>query len=155
MSNEIAEFLRRAAERRAAESRPRIEIVEADVVEDAEIIDPGNEPGADVAQHVAKRMSTAAFSQRVATLGAAVDQADDRMESHLQEKFVHGLGQLGARTGAAQASALDQSQAAPPTKAPETTAILASDLMGMLRNRQQLRTAILLSEILQRPEHRW
>ena len=155
MSNEIADFLRRAAERHAAASMPRVEIVEDDDVEDAEIIDPGDEPGADVAQHVAKRMSTAAFSQRVATLGAAVDQADDRMESHLQEKFVHGLGQLGTRTGAAAASTLDQSKAVPPSQATATPAILASEVISMLRNRQQLRTAILLSEILQRPEHRW
>ena len=42
MSDDLAEFLRRAAQRYAAAPSERAEILDAEVVEDAEILDPGD-----------------------------------------------------------------------------------------------------------------
>ena len=65
MSDDIAEFLRRAAQRYPHAQRPMQPIViEAEVVEDAEILDTGDTPGQDVVQHVQQHMDTSGFSRR-------------------------------------------------------------------------------------------
>lgn len=152
MSDEIVEFLRRAAQRQKPPHEP---IVDADVVEDAEILEADVVPGEDVAQHVARRLDTSNIGQRATQLGVNVDQSDDIMEAHLHQVFEHQLGDLGARTSRAAVSILDdddrQSTRPPSTPAP-TTAIAISE---MLRSPQDLRNAIVLSEILRRPDERW
>lgn len=151
MSDDLAEFLRRAAQRYGARS----EILDAEVVEDAEILDPGDDVAQDVARHVARRMGKSDFTQRVATLGEQVGQSDDRMEAHLHSAFEHDLGQFGTRTSTPEASVFDSDsgRAASATEAAAASGGLS--LRSMLRDERQLRNAIILSEILRRPEHLW
>jgi hypothetical protein len=163
MANDIADFLRRAAERYAQQQTGRpasplvlqADIVEdADVVEEAEILDPGEASGEEVASHVRQHMDTSNFTRRAASLGASVDQSDDRMEAHLQQVFVHKLGQLAKREPVATPVAPGPEIAAVvQTSTPAASPATAAGIVAMLQDRNQLRYAVLLSEILKRPEY--
>ena len=79
-------------------------------------------------------------SQKEQSLGAGVTQAQQQMSQKLSEDFSHKVGRLaGAKHDAA-------------TELPATA---AAGLAAMLASPVDVRQAILLSEILQRPEHRW
>lgn len=93
---------------------------------------------------VTDRLSQAAdqrlSSQKEQSLGAGVAQAQRQMSQKLSEDFSHKVGRLaGAKQDAA-------------TELPATA---AAGLAAMLASPVDVRQAILLSEILQRPEHRW
>ncbi|MDX1948418.1 MAG: hypothetical protein SFU86_23725 [Pirellulaceae bacterium] len=154
--DEVEEFLRRAAARRAQAQgkRPRPpqqpafnpppppkfrppepQLVEAEVV-DAELADT-NRVGGLVARDLS---GTEQIAAQVKQLGAEVDLADDKMEAHLQQVFEHQVGRLKNRTAAAAAPLAE---------------ITSSDLAQMLKSPAQMRNAIVLSEILRRPEERW
>lgn len=174
MKDEVEEFLRRAAARRAqAEAKRRAEqqqqqqqaarplqqrpqsitrtplrtsepIVE-DVVEiiEAEEADISSRFSSSVAQNM---RGTSEISRHAASLGAEVDLADDKLEARLHKTFDHKLGALK-----------DTTTAAPVKVAMQTSeALLASmNLTRLLSNAQSIRNAIVLSEVLNRPEHRW
>lgn len=171
MKDEVEEFLRRAAARRAqAEAKRRAEQQQAqqqaarplpqrpapiaraplqpvveDVVEiiDAEEADTGSRFSSSVAQNL---RGTTEIARHAASLGAEVDLADDKLEARLHKTFDHKLGHLK-----------DTTTAAPVKASPQTPdAMLASmNLTRLLSNAQSIRNAIVLSEVLNRPEHRW
>ncbi len=147
MARDIDEFLRKAAERRnkaagqappgqpgrgtpvnkpptPARQRPRgPEIVEANEVEVV-----GGEG-------IAKRhLDTSRIAQHAAQLGAEVSLADDKIEARLQEKFDHDLGRLAKKNK-------EQRQR-------ETG---GSELLKLLRTPKTIRQAIIVTEILKRP----
>jgi len=76
-------------------------------------------------------------------LTTEVAQADDRLQDHLRQTFNHNLSSLGSQ----EASVPLSPSALPPTAAAGVAPLLASA--------ESLRNAIILSEILNRPEHRW
>lgn len=161
MSDDIEEFLRRAAARRqqrqdqqrrpaqqAPQAPPRqafppaqppvpeIQIVEPEVVE-AETV---REPLAEQVQDY--------FGKKNLISGDEVDQADEQMDAHLHEVFDHTLGQLrDTSVGVEEPQELptlgDGQQAA---RQPGGGAIA-----DMFRSPKNLRQAIILSEILNRP----
>jgi hypothetical protein len=130
-------------------------VVEPVEVEDAEIIEAEEVSGDDVALHVARHLDTSDISKRTSQLGAEIDQADEVVESHLQDVFEHRLGDLGAKTQAPEQSTLDddETQAKGPTAAPAAQPGIS--IVEMLRSPRELRSAVILSEILARPEHHW
>jgi hypothetical protein len=175
MRDEVEEFLRRAAARRAqAEAKRREQqqqaaqpqqprpqrqplvqrpplvqraplVQEEPLVEiiEAEVADTGSRFSSSVAQHM---RGSAEIGRHASNLGAEVDQADDRLEARLAKTFDHQIGQLKDTTTAAPVREVQQS--------PE--ALLASmNLTKLLSNAQTIRNAIVLSEVLNRPEHRW
>ena len=156
MAGDIEDFLRRAAQRRAGRQAPQqpapppdIQILDAEVINEqvpqAQILSGGS-----VDQHVSQHIADGVFDDRLAQLGQEVDRSDDLMEAHLQEHFEHDLGQLGAKTAAAAESTLDDdSPKAPPPP------IQPGDFARMLCDPASIRQAIILSEILTRPEDRW
>jgi hypothetical protein len=91
-----------------------------------------------VAEHVARHLSTQGMAQRTKTLGAQVASSDDRLESHLHEKFDHQLGALQHDDVAAD----EQLQAGN----------VAAEVAAMLRSPQGMRQLIIANEILRRPE---
>ena len=168
MSDEIDDFIRRAAERRrqqgqaqrrAARSQqgqgkpaqrarlPRPEVVDAEVVS-AEVVD-------DVAMHAGKPLDSRGFDQRVAQLGEETAQADDRLEARLHQTFDHQKGRLQQTSSASpQATARTATDMAASVTTAAANEVLLQ-LVGALRSPQHVRQAIILSDILQRPEHRW
>lgn len=109
-----------------------------------------------VAEHVRDQLGSRKFAQ-VGTqgLGKEVSATDDKNESRLRGVFGHQLSELSSVGGEASettaavppASAADRFASAPVTNAAALAAFLA--------NPATLRQAILVGEILHRPEERW
>jgi hypothetical protein len=123
-----------------------------------------------VAEHVAQAMDSEKFSRRATQLGQAQKASDDEFQQHMQRVFQHGLGNLNpepagifeaaAATAAANASAATVRAAAAAGgkqtgTAPVATQKGASDISLFLAGRKNIRDAVILSEILKRPEERW
>ncbi|MBN2022944.1 MAG: hypothetical protein JW809_09120 [Pirellulales bacterium] len=169
LEDEIGEFLRRAAQQRGGQpqqadvAQPRRVVAQQSRPQPPRTLRPSAQPveaeivrgpvGEGVAQKVAKDLDTTEFKRRTAQLGQETRQAAARVEERLQHKFDHQLGQLAAKPqkrrkpAAPQAAAAAAADALPPTSAAGFAAIL-SDV-------DNVRQAIVLNEILQRPEHRW
>jgi hypothetical protein len=172
MRDEVEEFLRRAAQRRAqAEAKRRDQQAPQQqnpqqappqrlapiqraplreqqlepVVEiiEAEEADAGSRLTSSVAQHL---RGTTEIARHASSLGYEVDQSDERLEARLHKTFDHQLGSLK-----------NTSTAAPEKVAMQTTEALAAsmNLTRLLSNAQTIRNGIILSEVLARPEHRW
>lgn len=155
MLEEIEEFLRRAAEKRADAMQPpgqpkrpaKVEYIDPDVVDveivEPEIVDTRPHTGG-VSDHVAQHLDTSSYEVRESRLGRQIGQADEKLESHLHEKFDHRLGALDP-DGARMASD------APDYEVPATP----SEIAQLLGNPDSIRNAIILNEILRLPEHDW
>jgi hypothetical protein len=124
----------------------RQEPIQAEVVRERPV-------GGAVNEHVSKYLDEKEFDQRASKLGGDVAAADSIFEQHLKEKFGHGLSQLAGKPG---------ETAAPPT--PQSTGFFEDEvpvmaagtgLAVLLNNIDNLRQAIVVNEILQRPIDRW
>jgi hypothetical protein len=158
VEDEVGEFLRRAAQQRSGkENRP------APAAQAAKPPKPARKPLADTAASreiatptaVEGRPRTLATSitdsyaqrnrpERVAA-SSEVTQAVDSMESHLAQTFDHSLG---AMSGSGSSTGGEKTAATPPSST-------ANELVAMLRDPQSIREAIVISEVLRRPEERW
>ena len=144
--SEIEEFLRRAAQRRANRPTPDIEIIEPVQPVEVEIVEA--EPVMEgVAQHVSRHMAPAGFDQRTSGFAQAVGQADEKVEQHLASVFDHQVGQLDKSEGFVGDT--------PIVEGTNQVESAAANFARQLSNPQSIRHAILMAEILQRPEHRW
>ena len=169
MKDEVEEFLRRVAQMRAqaeaqakgqqrpAQPRPQpkparpappprlvpqpmptpqalpVEIV------DAELADTADRFGQRVRSDLRESET---ISEHTRHLGEDVDAADSKMQAHLQQVFDHKLGQLKS-TGGATALVTGE----------RTAAELSLDqVRRMLASPQSVRDAIIMSEVLRRPE---
>lgn len=172
MRDEVEEFLRRAAARRAqAEAKRReqqqrpaaapqqpqrpapiqraplrqqpVDLEPLVEIIEAEEADASSRLSSSVAAHM---RGPGEIARHAASLGYEVDQADEKLEARLQKTFDHQLGQLKNTSTAA------------PERAPlQTSEALAAsmNLTRLLSNAQTIRNGIILSEILARPVHRW
>jgi hypothetical protein len=111
--------------------------------------------GGRVTEHVRRRMDTSEFQQRSARLGAEVAQADDQMDARLQQKFGHEVSRLAAQPGEAAVAPVIDESALPAGPLPGVTPLASSTLAAMLADPDNVRQAIILSEILKRPDASW
>ena len=112
--------------------------VQAEVVE-AELAENGNR----VARQVATDLrGTEQIAEHVRHLGEEVDAADDKLKAHLHQVFDHQLGRL-------KKSTLEAGAAAYKEPAPEFS---LGQIMRLLRSSDSIRDAIVMSEILHRPD---
>ncbi len=140
MSGDIEEFLRRAAARRA-----RRKVREEIVIEDEPQVVQGEPVAESVAEHVAERIGTRKFDRSIASMTESrIEHADEDLEMRLAEKFEHRVGTLAS--GDAMVEEASQ-------RVQETS--VASDIAELLSKPQNVRQAIILSEILNPPQHRW
>jgi len=114
-------------------------VLEPEIV-DAELADTGNR----LAQKVSRDFrGTEQIASHANRLGSHLDQADENMDAHVHQALDHKLGTL-------KQSAL---------KAPEATfdaqTNTALELVKALNSGPSLRNAIILSELLRRPEENW
>lgn len=170
MNNEVAEFLRRAAQRRAqleqqaraqaeAAARSRMQPAQeeapillsaVDEVVEAEVVDltpTGNRIASSVQRDFSATNRIGKQSER---LGQKVDRADDVMEAHLHQTFDHKVGTIASTTAASAPTNV-------PAVAPSTQIgqSLADSLVQMLRSPAGVRNAILMNEVLRRPTENW
>src|SRR5262245_26436577 len=174
MNNEVEEFLRRAAQRRAqveaqlraqAEARARGQQQSQPQREPPKRLAPAaqgisqqqapelamspDRVTASVAEHMRHTQEIAAHVEQ---LGDRVEVADEEMEAHLRQTFDHAVGRLQKTTeGPAQLT-----PATPSVGASVRRDLTAADSIAqLLRSPKNVRDAIILAEVLNRPTDRW
>jgi hypothetical protein len=176
LADEIAEFLKRASQPqgpaaparpaagpppvvsplpdalqpfRPPQPRPSPPPLEAEIVGEA----PKRES---VADHVRESFGQRTFGQVGSQdLGKEVAAADNKVESRLRGVFDHQLGQLAGVAGEASQATAAVQPTAPADRIEAAPATSAAALAAMLTNPLTLRQAVLIGEILHRPEERW
>lgn len=156
MARDIEEFLRKAAERRQQAAKGNAQPTPPPAMP----IQPPRRPVApptpqiaipvaeevtyreSIAEHVRKAVNSKSVSQSAARLGQEVALADDKLESRLHEKFDHTVSRL-ANTNDPPASKKQK------RKSNDKPA--AMTIFEMLKSPQNVGQAILLAEILKRP----
>lgn len=153
MRDEVEQFIKRVRELQQQEQggprppRPtpvpphHQESLDAEIV-DAEAVESGRQRGpsplgAQGMQYLAPH--NAVNSEDM--LSDTIELADEMMEAHIHQAFGHQLGTLQKE----DADALADAQAA----------VQPSDIAQILADPQSFRRAIIVSEILNRPTHRW
>ena len=163
---EIEEFLKRASRKREERTRRKrpAKVVEkpvppAPATPSRRLVQSGaDQQGFEVSQrgsvaeHVQQHLNTRQFADRAAHLADEdIAKSDDVREAHRKQVFDHKLGRLADTSTAAAPAA--PAAAIAPTDA--EVAAAAIGLSTLLSNPQNLKHAIVLNEILVRPEHRW
>lgn len=172
LNDEVGEFLRRAAQKRGGGRPAEMEVVRpesrgsqrprvaqearakaaAGSVVEAQTVDEGP-LGGKVPALAERHLDSRELAERASHL-SHVDQADEEMQSHLQQVFDHQLGSLAPRLAdSAEPAAGDHATA--PSEAPTAMPTTAEALAVLLSNPQSLRGAVILTEIFRRPTERW
>jgi len=112
----------------AVNPAPQPEVVEAEVVEARQI------------SRVGTRVNTTGFQRRAAQFGEEVGLADEHMDAHIAQRFDHQVGSLDLGDSAHAAAGAGE------------TAYDLQELIAMLQDPLTLRHAVVLSEILRRPQ---
>ena len=141
----------RAARAQKKPSPPAAEPVRAEAVAEA----AAQPVGGQVSEHVKKYLDEDAFARREDALGKEVAQADKQIDQHMQQVFDHRVSKLESVPGEVAAPPVAY---APPDlvgSAADIPDTFATGLLELVGNPDSLRQAIILSEILHRPEERW
>lgn len=110
---------------------------------------------ATVADHVRRRLTGEKLGRLSSDVGERLAHVDDTVEDRLHDVFDHGIGALGKTPGESARTTQAEEAETPEDRITSVPATAAAGLAAMLANPGNLRQAIVLSEILQRPEHRW
>jgi len=173
LQGEIEEFLRRASGRREGyqppgqsqrpvsagpvnpgtridprRGRPALVVVRAKPAVNSPAESP--ETPADIGRHVKQFLDTREFAERSSQL-SSIDEKERQFEQNLQKTFSHELGHLKRSTLADGGDAAMTAAPLQPLLPVQNPNILAS----LFRSGVDLKRAIALNEIFQRPEHRW
>ena len=147
LENEIEAFLRRAI---GAEEVPTVEVIEPQAA------NPVQPPRLEAEVYQAEPVRQGeSFAQHVSQhrLAEVVEHADERMEEHLQDVFSHKLGSFDraplseiAEGTDAKAWQEDDSQ---------QSGFTGQEIRDLFRSPQEIRKAIIVNEILRRPDYKW
>jgi len=159
VEDEIGEFLRRAAERRQgrqparAQAAPRPaqpprRLVPQQPVEALLVEEPS--PRVELSQQVERDLDTRKFADRAKQTERRAERAQRKAEQHAHQVFDHPVGHLTDSPAAP-----GETGAPPVALGAEVGPGLAAGLPALLASPVGLRQAVVLTEILQRPEHRW
>jgi hypothetical protein len=153
LQTEVADFLRRATQRKGNPQEARAQIFQHQPPPSKKKRgEKSKKRGRDlqerheVDEHVRARLDTSKFGQRAQQLGDL---------DNLEERFSHELGRLG------QSEAAPQAVTAPVEEAPAIRAAIESQSVApaaaiaeLLRRPESVRQAIIMQEILKRPRQR-
>jgi hypothetical protein len=104
-----------------------------------------------VAESVQQHLGERKFEQRESRLADDVVRAEQQLAQHVDQAFSNRLGTLAA----ADAAAPQPAEVVAAAAVTDDSNNLARAMAGLLVNQQNLRQAILLKEILDRPVDRW
>jgi hypothetical protein len=121
---------------------------------DVEVVEPGVEGGLPKrgggADSATQRLGGHRLADHAERLGEDVRAADEGVRQRLQRTFDHAVGQIArAEVGSPGPRSKEPSDETSQGGAPQ------SPLARLFQNRDGVRQAIILHEILERPEHRW
>jgi hypothetical protein len=151
IQEQIDEFLRRAAQRRGGPA----------VVEQAQpvelVADDDAPVGGRVGKQVQSYLDTSAFGRRSEELGGEVAQSDQQFTRQVGQAFSGEVGRLASRPGeAAQPVEVVEIEAAGPEYLSRPTLdalpLAGSGLADLLGSAENIAQAVIMSEILRRPE---
>jgi len=162
---EIEEFLRRAAQGRGAQPpararRPRPGPAPPMV----QVVGRQGEPpkpaverpvGVGMAEHVQEYLDRDEFQRRTAGLGGQLAQAEQQTEQRLQQAFGHEVSHLAHAPGESAAVTRAEEATEPADHIGELPPTAAAGLAALFSDVTSVRRAIVINEILQRPEDRW
>lgn len=166
LTTEIEDFLNRA-KRRPGQLRPqqppppppprpgnfRPVYGSADVPLEIEVID---EKAESVAEHVRTHVGGSNFGQVGSrSLGSEVAKSDDRLAAHLHQVFDHQLGTLAGSPGMSTEIPAIVEPDNPSDRLVEEPPPIVANLVAMLASPVGVQQAVLLAEVLNRPEQRW
>ena len=114
----------------------------------AELAENSDRVAASVASHL---RGADQISQHTAHLSDRVDAADDEMDSRLHQTFDHQVGRLRKTTEATPDVSRQDSNAVAATVTQATVLGIAH----MLQSPENIRSAIILNEVFNRPVDRW
>lgn len=106
-------------------------------------IDRSAELGKGVGAHVTEHISVSSFQERTSRLGDEVALADDKLESHLHQKFDHSVSRLAHR------------EIGPGVSSRREASPLAESVARMFQSAETVRQVVILNELFRRPEDRW
>jgi hypothetical protein len=161
VADEIEQFMRRAAERREAKASrpfqaPKPQPLASPITEPVKAEAIIEKPvGGQVNEHVQKYLDEQKFAKRESELGKEVAQADAQIDKHLQQVFDHRVSKLEAVPGEA---ATPPTAYEPPNLVGTSADVpdsFATGLLALISDPDSLRQAVILSEIIHRPEERW
>jgi len=152
VEDEIGDFLRRAAERRGGAPAPQA-LPRANIPVAAEAVE---EPmGGQLREHVGEYLDSSKFERRASELGDEVSQADEMTQQRLHQKFDHEVSRLAGRPGESAEPLRAVGVLEPEDRTGEFPPTAAVGVAAMLRDVESIRQAIIISEILNRPQERW
>jgi len=151
IQEQIDEFLRRAARRSGQPVVDKLQPVEIVAEEDAPV-------GDRVGQQVQKYMDTSDFRRRSEELGGEVAQSDQQFTQQVGQAFSDQVGRLASRPGeAAQPRDVVEVEASMPEYLSRPTLdalpIAGSGLAELLGSPENIVQAVIMAEILRRPEY--
>lgn len=183
-AEEVEEFLRRAASRKAGggnqpapraqpkpppsapkkpprrvasqQPSPRPHTVEPELVEASEgpSLSGPRPTGSGVAKHVQTHLDESEFTERAEHL-SHLKQTSGSLAEHVQHTFEHRVGTLAVeQSGGATAAETEQTASSVARRRAGQTPT-ATELAALLRRPDDVRTAIILNELMRRPEERW
>jgi hypothetical protein len=170
VSDEIEDFLRRAAQRQSAPQsppaqpvrqipkkfpRPAVEPILAVAVDETTEKPQPKPVGGQVTEHVQKYLDAGEFSRRTSRLGDEVAQTDREIDEHLHQVFDHTVSRLSNVPGEAAAPPVAVAPPGMVETSPDELATSAENLLAVFSDPDLLCQAVVLSEILHRPEERW
>jgi hypothetical protein len=122
----------------ARQERPQPQPLEAEVV-DAELAERADRVGRQVLEDLRGAEQIAEHTRH---LGEEVDLADEKLAAHLHQVFDHQIGHLKVTSGETALVKADRS----------STELSLDQIMRLLSSPGSVRDAIVMSEILRRPE---
>lgn len=110
--------------------------------------------GEQLRKHVREYLTTKESARRASAFGDDIGQAEAQLEQRLR-RFEHELGRLAATPGESAGPPQAELPEEPEDRPGELPSTAAAGLAAMLSNPQSLRQAIVINEVLTRPEQRW
>jgi len=156
---EIEEFLRRAAQPRGVQpprpaARPAMAQLAGGPRGPGEVA-RDRPVGVGMAEHVQKYLDRDEFQRRAAELGGQAARTDQQTERHLQQVFGHEVSHLADVPGESAAVPQVEEPGEADDRIREFPTTAAAGLAALFSDATSIRQAIIINEILQRPEHRW
>ncbi len=157
--DEVEKFLREVVKRRevdgpARKVKPRemeVELIPPEPEETRRLVEARP---TEASERLKKRQQAEALAEsRASKPQSNVEMADERMAKHMQEIFDHKVGSLRAED--VIESDAELSEMASIGEQVATSSVTAAGIGAMLADQQSLKQAIVLMEILKRPEERW
>ncbi len=171
LSQEVEDFLKRAARKRAGpprpdggrqaaagrkeppqrvRPRPRPAVITAEIARPKEVSELRKRH--EVAAHADAHLRGERFEEETSRLGEEVEDVEERTASRLHAKFDHQVGRL-TETDVAGHGETGQEDTGARVSGQQPAGV--QQFGDLLRSPAGIRQAVILQEILSRPEHRW